>query len=265
MDATVDSEDGTEDCYHHPYLTYVEASWAAEIWLAHSDSYPGYYYDYADAFITGFSYNYYGYLYPGYYFILSSDDEYSSGNFSRTGDDIAWGFDYQSDDYDLTYYDGCEAYADYSYATEAYGGDSVSGDIDCAGDLTDVWSFEVTEGNTITVTVDTVGEDTAFDIWMYINDENSCTIGYADDNFDCTFTPLEYSCPSYEWEAASSGTYTVMIGSWDSCTGETAEYSLTVGGADSEVGLEADDADARTLVSSFIYDMDATGTLVPSE
>ncbi|HJN72757.1 MAG TPA: pre-peptidase C-terminal domain-containing protein [Myxococcota bacterium] len=261
--ATVDTENGTDDCSHHPYLTYVENDWAKEIWIGHSDSYPGYYYDYADAFITGFSYDYYGYLYPGYYFILSSDDSYSSGTFGRTGDDIAWSFDYTDSEYGLTYYDGCDAYADYSYATESFGGASVSGAVDCDGDLSDVWTFAAKAGDTITVSVDTVAEDSAFDIWMYINDESGCSIAYADDNFDCTFTPVDYSCPSYEWEAASTGTYQVVVNSWGSCTGETAEYSLTVGGAQGAVGLEADDADTRVLVSEFVYDQDATGTLIP--
>ncbi|HJN72758.1 MAG TPA: PPC domain-containing protein [Myxococcota bacterium] len=263
IDATIDTEDGTEDCYHHPYLTYVEDTWAKDIWLGHSDSYPGYYYDYADAFITGFSYDYYGYLYPGYYFILSSDDSYSYGTFGRTGDDVAWSFGYTYAEYDLSYYDGCGSYADYSYASKAFRGETVTGEIDCAGDYTDVWTFDAKAGDTLSVSIDTVAANSAFDIWMYINDESGCSIAYADDNFECTFTPVDYSCPSYEWEAASTGTYQVLVNSWDNCTGVTAEYSLTVGGAKGDISLAADDADARVVTTEFVYDQDASGTLIP--
>ena len=263
IDATIDSEGGTEDCYNHPYFTYVEDTWAKDLWMAHSDSYPGYYGDYADAFIMGFSYDYYGYLYPGYYFIVSSDDDYSYGTFARTDDDIEWSFDYTSDDYDLTYYDGCDYGAEYSYADENFGGDSVSGSVDCDGELADVWTFDATEGSTISVSVDTVGEDTAFDTYMYINGPDGCTFVYADDNYDCTFEPTEYQCSAYEWDAATSGTYAVVIASYGSCTGETAEYSLSVRGADGDIGVEADDAESSTLVSTFVYDADGSGTLVP--
>ena len=120
--------------------------------------------------------------------------------------------------------------------TSGGGGDlgSTSGSDDLGCKLNynpvDVWSIELSASEVITVSVDTVAADTAFDPALSVLDGLSLDSEHLDDNdefFDCTFAPVEYRCPQVELTMAP-GTYAIVVLSYGNCTGTVAEYQLAV-------------------------------------
>lgn len=96
----------------------------------------------------------------------------------------------------------------------------------CDGSVVDVWTIEATAGDELAVGVDTIAADTAFDTWLTVVGPDGCIAGNSDDSFDCTFAPLDWQCSSTAFTAAETGTYSVFVGSFDSCTGEEGAYAV---------------------------------------
>jgi hypothetical protein len=220
--------------------------------MAHSDSYSGYYGDYNDVFLFGYTVtdDYYGYTYGPYFVPLAYD-----GGFSRTGDDISWSIDQESEDVTYYYADSdCDAQADLSFVagTAALGGDyEITGSLPCPTDgdesALDVYTVTLADAGDVTITVDTVAADTTFDPFFWINDASDCIVDGADDSFDCTFPPPEYQCPSGTLTAVA-GTFQIVVGTYAGCEGATSEYKLTVGAsADPSLTLLEDDSPAYSV------------------
>jgi hypothetical protein len=275
VDATISEDASTEDCVYYPQLTFLPSGATTDIYLAHADEYTVYgYYDdyvYTDVLLWGYGINYYTYYYPGPYwsfFISSGESPY--GTFSRTGDDISWSFYIAYDDtaYYANYYTYCSSV--YGTAgTSNYGGAYTgTSTVDCGyygGDepVIDVWSMMATVGDTVSVTVDTVADDTAFDTLLWVNDGDSCTVAYADDSFDCTYTPAAYQCSSVQFDATTE-TYELVVASYGSCNGDEAEYQLSVDAASNPMlALSQDSIPRYTEVTTpRVIDAEGTGTMV---
>jgi len=100
----------------------------------------------------------------------------------------------------------------------------------------DVWQVTGEAGGELQISVDTVSADTAFDPWLFVVEPDGCTTAFADDNFDCTYPPPEYSCPAAA-VSTEAGTYQIGVMAYNgSCAGGSAEYELSIN-ADWDVEL----------------------------
>ena len=122
--------------------------------------------------------------------------------------------------------------------------------------------MDVTSGDTVSVTLDTVSDASTFDPTMWINDGASCTFLEADDSFDCAFPPPSgYQCPSGQFTASSDGTYQVVVRSAGDCDGSSGDYALSVDAAsDPTLTLVADDI-ARFGPLAYVLDVSLSGTV----
>ncbi|MDP2310724.1 MAG: hypothetical protein Q8P18_32200 [Pseudomonadota bacterium] len=253
----VTRDDGSADCTS-TYSTYsfIEEGDYTDFVMAHADEYVvyGYYgaYYLNDVFMSRYSY----YGYDGYYGLVSytyAGTPYGSGTFARTGDDVTWGLSSSGVSTYLYGYEYCYT-AGESAATTSFGGESATSSIACDASTTDIWTFVAGNG-AVSVTVDTVSAETAFDPWMWINGSDECAVLLTDDNFDCTFPPPTYMCPSAELEDLTAGdTYEIVVASYGDCTAELVEYQLSVAGA-SDVQLAMDD-----VVAGYEYSVEIVGT-----
>jgi hypothetical protein len=255
MSATVTTDNSTADCTYYPTASFIEGGGYSDLIMAHADEYYVYYAGYQnDVFFSGYSYA--SYTGPYFYGVIAYDGGYY-GSFTRTGDDIAWSFTGSGTSTYLYAYDGCGDYAEYSYSAGPFTGDGGSSTLACDGSTTDVWEF-TSDGSAVSISVDTNSADTAFDPRMWVNGPDSCTTDYADDNFDCTYPPPSYMCPSIE-TAGTAGVYQVVVTSYGSCAGSEAGYTLAVEGG-TNVTLVVDDA-----VSGYDYTFDVEGSGTLSE
>ena len=264
---TVTADLSTPDCQQRPEYTYMPSADTFPVMMGHMPSYYGWY-TYTDVFTTGLAYQGY-YYYPGPYFRHISYDGHPYGTFTRTGDDIEWSFT-QSFNYSYNYAltspyasNYCNYYP-WSYATTNYGGSYVgTSDVDCNGEVVDIWSFDGdANASTYSVSVDTVSDPTAFDPQFIINDSLGCTVMSADDNFTCTYVPQAFSCPSAEI-TVTPGTHYVKVQSLGSCNGLTAEYEILVDApADPNLTLLQDDL---SVYDSYLYELYfyGSGTITP--
>ncbi len=122
--------------------------------------------------------------------------------------------------------------------------------IPCTGyeDEARIDAYEVTVGEGgATFRVDTLSADTTFDPWLgqlivpgdYSADTEIDSLG--DDDFECTFPPVEYECPEGTLEA---GAHEILVGSitdTDCADPEIAEYELTFTGVVTEINPTLDD------------------------
>jgi hypothetical protein len=243
--SAITTDDSAETCTYWSNLSLISPDGDAGLALGHADEYYlGYYTGYQDNALFA------GYGYPYWYGLSYNGSEY--GTFTRTGDDISWTFSAAST-YTYFYdYNQCDG-ATESDAARSFGGTGAGSTLNCDGTTTDVWTFTA-DGSAVSVTVDTVAADSAFDPVLWVNDPDMCSVVYADDNFDCTFPPADYQCPSFQLDSTTAGTYQVVVKSWGSCTGDSAAYQLTIdGGAD--LTLAVDDA-----TSGYPYTVDIAGS-----
>jgi len=243
----VTEDEGSDDCELDPLLSWVETDEIVDLWIAHSPNYPGYYGDYVDALLVGYTSRYAEVLYPGVPVVLAYAGEDSPGTYARTGLDIAWTWRMEDNRYDLSYFDACDADPVQAGSQEPAGNTAAAEDLDCAGDLADVWEIEVLD-EAFTVSVDTNSAETTFDPGFHLNDAEGCTLAFADDNFECTFPPANHGCPAVRVEPPAPSTHQVVVKSWGGCAGERAEYTLSVDGG--AASLVEDDVAAWLLVSS---------------
>jgi hypothetical protein len=246
-DGTLESEAGTACTSRPPYFVNMpEGYLAGPFALAFVPDGEAFipYYGYIPAtnvFQVNFTYDYssigYG-VYGPYWYALVYDGSYNPSSFVRTTDEVKgtdhidWSFERPfSAQADLN---DCGS-VDISASTRNYCGPSYGvGSIDCASsetvlsDLADVWEFEATAGQVAYVTVDTVSDATAFDAAMFLNGPDTCSEVFADDNFYCEYTPVNYRCPSLEYAVTADGTHSVHVFSYGSCRGSTADYRIYI-------------------------------------
>ena len=216
-------------------------------------TYSGYYgsYTYSNMLQTGYYYDYYGTIYgPGWFTVGFDGNAYGSATFDGT--DLAWTFDYNitEDVYEANYY---YQYCDYLYgASYFYDGNDYNGDWSYTDNTGDVWTVETVAGETVTLSVNTVAEESAFDPVMYVIGSDTCLDATADDTFECAFPPPSgYACPSVTF-TGDGGPATLIIYGFDAtdCGSSGAgAYTLDVGGA-TNATLSSDEATLNTVTTS---------------
>lgn len=237
MSAEVTEDNGLKDCEYFEQYNYVDANKGIEnaalvFFSEYSLEYYGKTYTYTNDLRTSFDYS----GTSGYYtFVAYDGSDSGTATFTDNGDgtgtlDWSWSFEYEYTASNFYSYCDYVAYFDYTSA-QAWGGSSYTSSLGCDNSFADVWEVELTAGDLFLATVDTVAADTAFDPYFLINGPDTCTEGIADDSFDCTFTPTDYSCPSAKLDVDADGTYQIIVGSYGSCTGETADYEIQFGKA----------------------------------
>ncbi len=270
---TVTADNSAADCSHPYYWSYT-GGWEGytDQFLAFWETADYYGYDYNNVLAWGYGIDYtgsyYSYYYPGPYFSwLTYEGSYyvSDGSATFDGSTLSWNLASSG-------YDYFENYSDDSCGSEsvADGGGNLGGDWVGEGNLpgdgtsgydwyyvVDVWDITTVPGEGVSVTVDTVSDGTAFDPWMWVNDGESCTIGEADDSFDCTFPPPKYSCPSVSFTAAGTA-YEVVVASYGSCAGALGEYALSIDtSTDPKLTLNGDNVDRKI---SLPYEVHVSGS-----
>ena len=153
--------------------------------------------------------------------------------FERDGDALAWTW---TQSYETSTANDVQNVCDYSVfptatSMRAIGIDAVRGEFPCvAGSMVphDSWTFEARAGETVSVTVDTVADETAFDPSFWVNGPDTCTLAWVDEGFECTFPPPYFSCPTGKFVAPQDGVYEVFVTGSGICAGETAGYTLDV-------------------------------------
>ena len=194
---------------------------------------------YHDVMMVGYSADYRsdgGGYYPGpYWGWLSWDGPYSDlGWADLDGATLRWGDFYE----EIARFDNHYAFcytAIQSDATAAYGGEMVSGELDCVGTLMDGWGFVAEAGQEVTVSVDTPDPDAEFAPVMFVNGPDGCAVVRAQENFLCTsdedpVTVFAPQCSSARFVAEQSGPHEVWIHSpGEGCLmGTTVTYELSV-------------------------------------
>jgi hypothetical protein len=143
--------------------------------------------------------------------------------------------------------DYCSYYPWHSgYTYKSYGGAYYQDEtLDFSTYGYDLWSFVATDSTTY-VTVDTTDSKTAFDPWMFLMDDSSCTVGAADDAFECTYPPPKYACPSYPLPTTKGSTYEVMVLPYSTHLSSLGDYRISIdSSADPSLTLVKDDVPTR--------------------
>lgn len=244
IDGEYTANNSTDDCYLWPTTTLVADENYTDLILAGGAKvkYEGWYgtYDLNNALMVGYSAYFYGASYPGpYWYPMAYDGAYYGWDFTRSGPNLEWGYTAEYT-YDATsflepYYKYC-SYFYWSYAYESYAGAaSGTGEVDCSGSQGDVWTFNAAAGEEVSITVDTVAAETAFDPAFIVNDPSGCSVMVADDNFDCTFPPPTYACPATKFTVGDAGTYSVTVVGYGDCAGTKGAYKIQVEAADAKL------------------------------
>ena len=120
------------------------------------------------------------------------------------------------------------------------------GDLPCEEEI-DVWSLQLSEGEEVTLRVDTVAAASTFDpavsLYLAPDPDNAKFVDNADDSFDCTFPPPEYQCPELLHTAGLSGTFGIAVENYGCANKDGASYDMqiTVNGAGRTATLVLDD------------------------
>jgi hypothetical protein len=261
IDATVTFDAGTGVCELDPRWSYLAADPWSNLLLAHAPVFQthGWYgtYTFSDALLTGYT------LADAdedpLWWLLAHGDS-ADASFDRVGDELSWSYGAQGPlDVD-PHYDDCGGIVE-SDATEALGGTVVAmSELPCDGSRADAWTFAGVAGEGVSITVDTIAADTAFDPRLYVNAPDGCTVRTADDNFDCTFPPPSYRCPAVSLDG-SDGEYEVVVLAAGSCAGAVGGYSIRVDGpAGASLELAEDDL---PVVVELDLQVTGSGTLGP--
>lgn len=256
IDATITADSSTADCPYYYQFSWLTSGYVTDTFMGHFPVYYGYYGNYYDVFATGYGIDYYYYYYPGPYWTFWTYYQGSTaGTFTNTDGSLNWTWDYVGYDDSANYYYYCSYISDYA-GTEVSGNEVGADDIACDGSVVDVWTFDG-DGGEVSIMVDTVSDATAFDIYMWVNDGDECTIAGEDDTVDCTYPPPQYQCPSVTFTSAAE-TYQVVVASYDNCAGSIGEYTLKIDmDSDSGATLAYDDMSPTTAVP---FEIHATGS-----
>ena len=82
---------------------------------------------------------------------------------------------------------------------------------DCDFITADIWEFQVTSGETVSLIADTVDAATAADLCFLGGCLPSLDSFFGDDEFACTFPPPVFACPSDSFVATADATCTVSV------------------------------------------------------
>jgi hypothetical protein len=143
---------------------------------------------------------------------------------------------------------------------------SLTGNQACPGEddpvLWDEYTVDATAGDTITVSVDTVADATAFDSLLVILSPSGCELYRADDSFDCEFAPTDWQCSGAEFSAPEDGTYRFLVANIGSCQDEAAggSYRINTSSDTLAAGLQSQETGDTTveLLSTIDIAVDAT-------
>lgn len=261
IDAQITRDDGTDDCYYYPFITFIPDEVYTDLWIQHFPVYEYGAYNLYNYVQSGFYY----YGYGPYYFTLG----YGGGFAGRTtfrNDVLDLDFYYYAPGYlgyNARYYDACGEKLSNSTETQPHEGVAMTSRLACDQTKGDVWTFDVAEGTDIAVTIDTVADESAFSPLLLINDPSACTVGFAQDNFMCEYPPPTYLCPVWAQARASAGRWSAIVLSNGSCNGAEGEYEIRVEGG-TGLTLAADDFDAFELLSdSFKLTCVMSATVTP--
>ncbi len=178
----------------------------------------GYLLDYSD----------YGGTTYGPYWWTFATAETETRAFVRDGDALAWWMDETVEALAPTWFRDCGGLSGVVRAPPEPVGHAATGAVDCDGGLADRWTFAAEAGQTLFLAADTVAPDTAADLAFFVNSPEGCSVTFADDSFPCAFPPTDHSCPAVEIPATSTGVWSVVVWSYGDCTGDRAEYALSV-------------------------------------
>jgi hypothetical protein len=134
------------------------------------------------------------------------------------------------------------------------GAHTATGDTRCGEDTLDRYTITLAPGQSATVSVDTVSDSDASDLVLHITDPLGCRVARFDDNFDCTWEPPSFRCPTGTVTSTSGGTYTLWVGSNQYC------HDPLGGGYTLQVDTSADPA--LTLVETGMDQYGPTDTLI---
>lgn len=120
-------------------------------------------------------------------------------------------------------------------------------DVPCGSGLVDHWTYEVTAGQRLILTVDTIDADTTFDpAFRLLEGEGTGgtkPLGTADDDFECTYPPPRYRCPRLDFTAVVDGAVSAQVFVSTDCPSERGAYRVgaTVDGTRRDGVLTLDD------------------------
>ena len=179
---------------------------------------------------------------PYFAWLVFTGDYLEAGEIHWDGDDVEWSWDtsWSWTEPNLELYRYCREPA-LSNAWRPYEGNIYEGDLPCerylwswygdetyeyfVGGRADVWSFDGSAGDTLSVTVDTVAPNTAFVPDLWLNTPEDCTDLVAYGEVRCTYGGEH--CPSARTRLARDGPYQLIVASTSWCASSRAEYELT--------------------------------------
>ncbi|MFH1463082.1 MAG: hypothetical protein ABIO70_01720 [Pseudomonadota bacterium] len=223
--------DGEDCAYFHPFWSLLPGDQFDRdlvlAWVSHTEAYGYTFYDtLAIGYPSGLGVGWYPLVYASPQMGERGEGSYEDGV-------LSWSYAYTGSSYAAaTYYQLCDGdrYAPWSEATAPYGATLAgSSTLPCDGEeMLDVWTVQAEAGQSLAVTVDTLGEATAFDPWFWVNSPSQCTRVYANDNFACSYPPPYWGwCPSALVEVGEAGTWQVVVGAYG-CAGDVGEYEVRV-------------------------------------
>jgi hypothetical protein len=197
--------------------------------------------------------------------LAHADGEETIGVFSQDGMEVEWGIESEStNNGEEIVLDWCDYSYTYSEAESNLGGPRMgTSELDCEGDKLDVWSFVVDETQTVSVTVDTLGLDTAFDPRLYLVGPSECVDFSTDDDFDCSYPPPRFQCPAIEAEL-TPGTWNAVVSAFPkSCAADIEEgsYEILLNSSTRIRGSLAEDDINRYAPLRYIEHLNASGEL----
>lgn len=223
---------GTDECRLFGPLSYTsESIWREHrlaFWTEDEEAGPdGMVVTMPDVARVGYLIDYAAYgggQYGPYWWTLATPYTETRG-FEREGGSLSWWLDELAESVVPTWYRECDGLAGTVLPPPAVTGDA-DGQVDCAGELVDRWTFEAEAGTTLLIAADTVAGDSAADLALFVNGPDGCTLTFADDSFPCTHPPADHACPAVQIPAAGTGVYQVVVWSYGDCVGDAAGYRL---------------------------------------
>jgi len=96
-----------------------------------------------------------------------------------------------------------------------------------SNDLVDVWTIDLSAGDEVLVTVDTLDGETAFYPGIYITGPDTCLVGRSFWGVPCTAGETYETCPGINFVADTEGTYQLIVLTVE--CGETDEVTYQIG------------------------------------
>ena len=230
-----------DDCIPSPVYTFVENDdWVNPV-LAFAESidmsdpfYENWTTLYNVTFISFDPGNEYVWWVPYYEPLTWTGESSYCGEASYADQELQWHLDLDFRGETWAAYQDCGT-VEVSNATSAYAGHAVAGSLSCPGDYADGWAVDLQEGDLLSVSVDTLEQESHFRPDILVNDPTGCTVLVASTNFVCTSDigrDDASHCPSGTVRVAEAGQYTIWVEGLAACEivaeGQDAQYQLFV-------------------------------------